>query len=634
MPVPLTRRKFILQAAAGSTAMIGLGSGLGGLEHQALPAKTSFYEKLLARWCHALAAHQIHEIKTPGIHGGILCPLCSRIHGRSADAIQPFLYMAHATGRERYLQAAISLQAWSNHVSRSDGSWVNETVGNEWKGITVGGVLALAESLRHHGSLLDPAIRRSWEQRMAKGARFIYDFIRLESGNINYPISAAAALAAVDRLMDEPRYRARAKELAHGSLAFITPENKLLFGEGNPPRGRSPRQCRAVDLGYNVEESLPNFALYATLTGDAEVRGPLVETLRAHLEFMLPDGAWDNSWGTRNFKWSYWGTRTGDGCQAAFALMAKEDPRFAAAALRNAELLDRCTHQGLLQGGPHFIQQGELPCIHHTFCHARGLATVLEHGLPPARPGVELPRDLPSGVREFPEILTSLAGIGPWRATVTAYDWVYDPVGLPAGHASGGALSVLWHSGFGPVFLASVTEYNLVEASNMQPPRDGMPAPLTPRIEVQTAAGLFSSLHDLDAQVRHQATAECIAFEVHGTLKDRNQKPLDGVNPFRMHYELKPQDVIIKAQVQPGASSVQLRLPLICSKAEQVRRLDGGLEILKRGVRLRVTWSAPERGVDIEARAFHPVPGFQALPLSWELPRDGQSLVIHLQVIG
>ena len=36
-------------------------------------------------------------------------------------------------------------------------------------------------------------------------------------------------------------------------------------------------------------------------------------SLRAHLEFMLPDGAWDNSWGTRNYKWTYWGSRTSDG---------------------------------------------------------------------------------------------------------------------------------------------------------------------------------------------------------------------------------------------------------------------------------------------------------------------------------
>ena len=31
---------------------------------------------------------------------------------------------------------------------------------------------------------------------------------------------------------------------------------------------------------------------------------------KKHLEFMLPDGAWDNSWGTRSFKWTYWGVKS------------------------------------------------------------------------------------------------------------------------------------------------------------------------------------------------------------------------------------------------------------------------------------------------------------------------------------
>ena len=42
-----------------------------------------------------------------------------------------------------------------------------------------------------------------------------------------------------------------------------------------------------------------------------------VAALRTHMEFMLPDGAWDNSWGTRNYKWSWWGSRTSDGCHPA-----------------------------------------------------------------------------------------------------------------------------------------------------------------------------------------------------------------------------------------------------------------------------------------------------------------------------
>ena len=392
----------------------------------------SLYEDLLARWCDALLAHQVREVRTPGAFGGILCPLCSRIHGRSADAIHPFLRMAKTTGDARYLDAAVRLQAWSDHVGRSDGSWVNEAVGNDWKGITVFGLLAHAESLRHHGALLDAKVRQRWEERLARAARFVFDLMQISTGNINYPISGAAALAIADPMLGEPRYGRRARELARASLAYISKENKLLFGEGKPQDGVTAGGCRAVDLGYNVEESLPNFALYAKVTNDAEVLGPLVETMRAHLEFLLPDGAWDNSWGTRNFKWSYWGTRTGDGCQGAYALLADQDPRFAAAALRNAQLLDRFTRDGLLAGGLHYPQQGELPCIHHTFCHARGLATVLDNAAPLAPSAAVLPRDAASGVREFSEIRTWLAGIGPWRATVTAYDWVYDARG-PAG---------------------------------------------------------------------------------------------------------------------------------------------------------------------------------------------------------
>lgn len=48
--------------------------------------------------------------------------------------------------------------------------------------------------------------------------------------------------------------------------------------------------------------------------------------MNTHLEFMLPDGAWDNSWGTRSFKWTYWGGRTSDGFMGGYYLMAARHP--------------------------------------------------------------------------------------------------------------------------------------------------------------------------------------------------------------------------------------------------------------------------------------------------------------------
>jgi hypothetical protein len=588
----------------------------------------SLYEDLLSRWCDALLAHQVREVRTPGAFGGILCPLCSRIHGRSADAIHPFLRMAKTTGDARYLDAAVRLQAWSDHVGRSDGSWVNEAVGNDWKGITVFGLLAHAESLRHHGALLDATVRQRWEERLARAARFVFDLMQISTGNINYPISGAAALAIAGPMLGEPRYGRRARELARASLAYISKGNKLLFGEGKPQDGVTAGGCRAVDLGYNVEESLPNFALYVKVTNDAEVLGPLVETMRAHLEFLLPDGAWDNSWGTRNFKWSYWGTRTGDGCQGAYALLADQDPRFAAAALRNAQLLDRFTRDGLLAGGLHYPQQGELPCIHHTFCHARGLATVLDNGAPLAPSAAVLPRDVASGVREYSELRTWLAGLGPWRATVTAYDWVYDAEALPAGHASGGALSMLWHSALGPVLLASVTEYGLMEPSNMQPPREGPPVPLTPRVETEEDGVTYRSVNDLTAQVHHQSGPDGIRFEIRGEMKDRRQRGPADPAPFRLEYELANDHVVVRAWPS-GARRAWLVLPFVCSRDEPARRIEGGIEIEKPGGRLQVTWNAPEAGTDLSGRVFHPVPGFQALPLAWALSGDPVAVSIR-----
>ena len=94
------------------------------------------YTELLKSWCDSMLEHQITEIKGDGIYGGIMCPSCSRIHGRSADAMYPFMYMAHRYKEQKYLDAAMRLFDWSEHVSRPDGSFINDTSAI-WKGITV-----------------------------------------------------------------------------------------------------------------------------------------------------------------------------------------------------------------------------------------------------------------------------------------------------------------------------------------------------------------------------------------------------------------------------------------------------------------------------------------------------------------
>ena len=52
----------------------------------------------------------------------------------------------------------------------------------------------------------------------------------------------------------------------------------------------------SVDIGYNVEETLPNVLRYAQLIDDEPDRHDA--SILAHLWFFLEDGGWDNSFRT------------------------------------------------------------------------------------------------------------------------------------------------------------------------------------------------------------------------------------------------------------------------------------------------------------------------------------------------
>src|SRR3984957_17341813 len=362
----LTRRDILQLSATAATAL-----PLPAFAEAAQPSpQENLYAQLLQTWCDGLLIHQSTN-PDPALRGALLCPACAIIHGRCGDAVYPLLRVAHTTGQSKYLEAALLVHEWSEQqVSRSDGSWINDVTLSSWQGITVFHAIALAEALHHHGAILDTATRQRWTERLARAAKFLDTFITIETGNINYPVTSSHCFALCAQVLGDHHYLDRAHQMAHAALDYFT-ENNLLFGEGHPQTAITPKKCRPVDLGYNVEESLPSLAQYALLAKDQAVLDKTISALRAHLEFMLPDGAWDNSWGSRNYKWTWWGSRTSDGCHPAFVLLADHDPRFREAALRNVELMSDCTHNNVLYGGPHYFQHGDKPCIHHTFTHAK-----------------------------------------------------------------------------------------------------------------------------------------------------------------------------------------------------------------------------------------------------------------------
>jgi hypothetical protein len=601
--------------------------------------KASLYSELLQKWCDGLLAHQVTGIHDPALYGGFLCPACSLIHGRCGDAVYPLLRLARTTGDSKYLRAALLVHGWSERqVSQPDGSWINDVNLNSWQGITVFRTIAIAEALHRHGSLLDADTRQHWTARLDQAAKFLDGFMTIETGNINYPVTTTYAFALCSAVLQNPHYLERARSFAQMSLEYFTPSG-LLFGEGHPERSLTPKHCRPVDFGYNVEESLPSLALYALLTQDKPVLDQAIAALRAHMEFMLPDGAWDNSWGTRNFKWTWWGSRTSDGCFPGYVLLAPYEPKFNEVARRNLELMAACTHDGLLYGGPHYHHHGDPPCIHHTFTHAKALATVLDHGGPPAASAhpLTLPRDEPYGLKTYPEIGTRLAAIGDWRATVTEYDSEYAEHGSPyaGGHATGGAMTILFHRGLGPILVASPTVYQMVEATNQQGFRAYSHMTLTSRIELASDL-TYTSLSDFAAVVTATDSPGEIVFDVQGRMLTAAHQPLPtGDMRYHLVYRLTESSVEIVASTSATASPLvpaRFILPVVARGDEAIEQSDPQtIRITKPGGSLVVhTDTTQGFGAVPKERTFNLVPGFECVPLAVTM-QPGQEVRLRLE---
>ncbi len=634
------RRHFCKSLVLGSAALSMPGDLFGKSLELAKSDDSAFatlLRGLLREWGDAMLALQINQAADPKQHGALSCPACGFIHGRCMDAVYPFLHLAKTTGDDRYLKAGIAVFEWSKNVSQVNGAWSVIPDPKSWKGITVYGAIALAETLHWHGDLLEPAMKQRWSERLRLAGDYIYKNFTLEFTNINYGGSAIYALHLIDRVLDIPDYAKRSRELASGIKNYISRPNVLLFGEGHE-KGKSPRGLEAVDLGYNVEETLNGLTLYALEAKDAELLELMKKSLAGHLEFMLPDGAWDNSWGTRQAKWTYWGSRTTDGCQPAYAFMANFNPAFGAAAYQNTQLLKSCT-RGLLHGGPHYLSHGVKPCVHHTFTHAKVLATLLDHGTIAAQVDstVKLPRATADGVKVFPEVATWLAARGPWRATVTAYDWryrkdIYQP--------TGGAISMLWHRDLGPLLAGSMPKYVLVEENNMQRNPDPEDHPLTPRVEAWEGDQWFTNIHDLKADVAHTDQDEVIHFKIGTQLLSADQTaPATGAVKAILEYHFDRDTVVIRAttsHANPSAIKTALVIPIISPTGEKLNWLsDRKLEIKKLLGTLVVEANVPLRLKPMtRERTFNLVPGFEALPIVADfMPGEAAAVECRLSII-
>ena len=549
-------------------------------------------EQLLRDWCSALTVLQQTD-------GAILCPACKRVHGRCHEAVYPLLYLAHVTGEERWADTAKRVFAWADTLVQPDGSLLNDPE-SDWKGTTAFGAIALVSALSRHGDVLDAGTRAAWTARLAGMGRWLFGNLRPGAkAYINYYAANACAMALLGDFFKNGDYISLAKELLAYCLRHLSGHG-LLLGEGRPHGLKTPKGCGAADIGYNLEESLPCLYRAACALGDQAAGKACRDAAYAHLLFLLPDGGIDNSFGTRAFKWTYWGSRTADGCTDLLCALGREERVFAEAAWRHTALLRKCTHAGLLDGGPDYRRAGEAPCVHHTFCQAKSLAFALDDGLP-VFVKAALPAETGPDVVSVPELALTRLRVGGWIADVTAYD----AFAKRGAHVSGGTMSLLWHEAAGPVFAAGPPAPGPFEPLNEQPlnhPERQTAAVL--RLEAETGGGVYASCFDTNARVTCRRTPRGTEVTAEGRLRALDGALPDADAAFRMRYELREGTLDIDACVSaPLAETCALVLPVISGKAQI------GVE---RGRLLS------------QKRCFSPAPGF--LFTEYRVQPDGDGL--------
>ena len=577
---------------------------------------------------------QVNNENDPITHGTLYCHACQTVHGRANDAVYPFMYMADATGEKKYLDAALNLLNWSVNVDGPKGSWTNDINPKSWNGITVFGAIALGEALHHHGHLLSSEDKKKWDDRLKEAIEFVYNRFDMHFSHVNYRFTAVYALYFLGEYFNEEKYVKRSEEFASLIPSYLTEPNKLIFGEDKPDNDKSAKGLYPIDIGYNVEETLNGVVQYAILKKDEKLLELLTASMNGHLEFMLPDGAWDNSFGTRQNKWTYWGSRTTDGCQPAFSLMADRNPAFGTAAILSTELLERCTVNGLLAGGLHYESHGIKPCIHHTFSHAKNLAFVLDNieATKSVNREKPIPRSVHNGVKHFPELDVWLGARGPWKSTVSSYDQIWKKKYSVAG--TGGALNVLWHEKVGPLFTASMAEYLMVEPNNQQPQPE-VDFCITPRIERFVDNVWYTNIHDLKAVVNFKDEDGVIDFRINTNLTNREKEIVSVDSEFKLNYLFDKDKTTIKAKrTHKKENGDTLVLPIISKSGEKIEQpLKNKLKIHKKEGIVTVTSNVSIKIKEIEKeRIFNQVPGMEVLPLLISFPENATEISCSIEV--
>ncbi len=564
---------------------------------------------LLKEWCDELTKLRItHERKE--LDGGILCPACSVIHGRCGDLMLPFMYLYSETKDERYKRCAEGVFEYSeNNLKRPDGSYYND-VGSTWRGISVFSALSYGETLLRFSPLLSLDVKERMEAAFLRlvNASIAYFKDEAKSTNINYFAGMAAMLAMCYKYTRNEKYLDLSCEYER-YVRDLFDESGLLAGEGQYKSNASKKGCHSIDMGYNLEESLPLLVIHSHLLKDEEKLAFYTARVLDHLEFIFPDGAIDNSFGTRMNKWTYFGSRTSDGMQGGLVYVAGRSPVIARALLENLRLQRRCTHTGLLFAGLMQRSAGEPPCIHHSFTHAKALALFcleINEKMFDFSESVALPREK-EGIRAFQNGNLIRVTRGGFTATVNATD----THSKEENASSGGSLSLLWHKERGPILAATLHTYTSAEPLNMQ--------------------------YQRGSNETHCMTARFVSSDANYS-SDTDESVALSYNEWRLLARSQERHISLKYEFDESFVSISVTsdfdgeylLPIITEEKESIAVNESSLLF---GNKLLVCADkTPELRLDNGKRFFNQVGGFQYAVAAFRI-KNSESVNVKISII-
>ena len=573
--------------------------------------------------CDILISHQFTD-ENSADHGALLCPAHEKSHTRTGEAVFPLLHLYSETNEKEYLDAALGLLRWLSRVQKDDGSWESESC--EVEGLaTVSLTLALSHSYQLPKSPVADKDRETLVKMIRKGAEYVCDRAtskRLEQlgPGMGFLALSSSALQFAHGVTGEERYRLSARDNALSAIQQINEEG-FLVGE----RPGVPSCHPYVDVGFSVEISLGALTVYSCLSGNQEVREAVLKALQTHLNFIVPTGYIDDSWGTRMDRWTLLGSEEGIGCQVPFLALRNFDARFQRAAGQNLRfMLKNMMKDGLVTAGPHAKDSpGYRPCITPTALRANALSQTLTYscGVPLGREGKWiLPTEEKGWVRFYKSVNVLQVRTSALLCTITGYG-----AGAPRLTApSGGAVSHLWHTRFGTVQAASAYIPALHDFDEHRP--RGW---LAPRIEALIGDRYFSNLFEPSAVISF--SDKKIAddkFEVVVTGALKSQDGDDSGLTYAITYCFEGATIAKRITVRglPGAS-LRIIEPVILEEGCDVLPIQTGIEIRHpHGVSCIVTASGQTtqiRRASLKDAVWSYLPVLRALPIVIEPSERG-----------